>query len=127
MARTMLYKKPSAHTAMEIIAPSRSARHQCTVRTVVRVTRRYRNSRITLDYILYRRLPGLHLHCKVDWHEQNTLLKLDFPAAVNAVKATYGIQFGSIERPIHQNTLWDHARLRSAHKNGSTSATAALD
>ncbi len=81
------------------------------VRTVVRVTRRYRNSRITLDYILYRRLPGLHLHCKVDWHEQNTLLKLDFPAAVNAVKATYGIQFGSIERPIHQNTLWDHARF----------------
>ena len=81
------------------------------VRTVVRVTRRYRNSRITLDYILYRRLPGLHLHCKVDWHEQNTLLKLDFPAAVNAVKVTCGLQFGSIERPIHKNTLWDYARF----------------
>lgn len=81
------------------------------VRTVVRVTRRYRSSRIMLDYILYRGLPGLHLRCKVDWHESNMLLKLDFPADVNAIKATYGIQFGSVERPIHRNTLWDYARF----------------
>ena len=38
MARTILYRKPSAQTAMEMSGPSRSARHQCTVRTVVRVS-----------------------------------------------------------------------------------------
>ena len=37
MARTMLYKNPSAQTATLIMSPSRQARHQCTVRTVVLV------------------------------------------------------------------------------------------
>ena len=38
IARTILYKKPSAQTYMRISLPERSARHQCTVRTVVFVS-----------------------------------------------------------------------------------------
>lgn len=38
MARTMLYRNPLAHTRTVIKSPSRPARHQYTVRTVVRVS-----------------------------------------------------------------------------------------
>ncbi len=87
------------------------------LRTVLRVTRRFRDSVIDLDYILYRTQPGLTLHCQIDWKETDTLLKLDFPVNVNANFASYDIQFGSVERPIHKNTLWDYARFEvCAHK-----------
>ena len=87
------------------------------LRTVLRVTRRFRDSGIDLDYILYRTQPGLTLHCQIDWKETDTLLKLDFLVNVNANFASYDIQFGSVERPIHKNTLWDYARFEvCAHK-----------
>ena len=38
MARTMLYRKPLAHTDTVISSPAFSARHQYTVRTVVFVS-----------------------------------------------------------------------------------------
>ena len=38
MARTMLYKKPLAHTRTVMRSPSRSVSHQYTVRTVVFVS-----------------------------------------------------------------------------------------
>ena len=42
---------------------------------------------------------------------------MDFPVKVNTTKASFDIQFGSVERPIHKNTLWDHARFEvCAHK-----------
>ena len=49
------------------------------------------------------------------WIGKNHILflKLD----VNTNKATYDIQFGSVERPTHKNTSWDAARFEvCAHK-----------
>ncbi|MGN0520226.1 MAG: glycoside hydrolase family 38 C-terminal domain-containing protein, partial [Candidatus Fimenecus sp.] len=39
------------------------------------------------------------------------------PVEINADKATYDIQFGTVERPTHKNTSWDAARFEvCAHK-----------
>lgn len=55
--------------------------------------------------------PGIRFDTEVDWHEDDTLLKVAFPLNVNAQRATYEIQFGHVERPNHQNTSWDVARF----------------
>ena len=87
------------------------------IRTVLRVNRKFRSSTMQQDYILYRDRPGLELKMELDWKEKDIALKLEFPVQVNATKATYDIQFGNIERPIHKNTLWDFARFEvCAHK-----------
>jgi alpha-mannosidase len=45
------------------------------------------------------------------------MLKAVFPVDILADKATYDIQFGSIERPTHKNTSWDEAKFEvCAHK-----------
>jgi alpha-mannosidase len=53
----------------------------------------------------------------IDWHESQKLLKLAFPLDVRARTATSEIQFGHIDRPLHQNTSWDEARFETvAHR-----------
>lgn len=69
------------------------------LRIFLSVTRKFRDSLIRADYTLRRGRPGLTIAFDVEWHENDTLLKLDFPADVNATKATFDIQFGSVERP----------------------------
>ncbi|MFZ3416696.1 alpha-mannosidase [Arthrobacter sp. 3Tela_A] len=60
---------------------------------------------------------ALDLEIDVDWHEEQKLLKLGFPVAVLADRATAEIQFGHIQRPTHANTSWDHARFEApAHR-----------
>ena len=49
--------------------------------------------------------------CEVDWRESQTLLRAEFPLAVRARQATYGIQFGAMERPTHRNTSIEKAQF----------------
>jgi len=52
-----------------------------------------------------------------DWHERHLMVKAAFPVDVNSDKATYDIQFGTLERPTHSNTSWDRAKFEvCAHK-----------
>jgi alpha-mannosidase len=61
--------------------------------------------------------PGIRFDTWIDWHETDKMLKVAFPVNVNATRATYEIQFGSVERPTHVNTSWDAARFEvCAHK-----------
>ena len=55
--------------------------------------------------------PGIRFDTEIDWREEEKLLKVAFPANVNANRATYEIQFGNVERPTHVNTTWDWARF----------------
>jgi alpha-mannosidase len=54
--------------------------------------------------------PRLEFHTTVDWHEEHTLLKVDFPLAVRSPNATYEMPFGYAERPTHYSTSFDRAR-----------------
>ncbi len=49
--------------------------------------------------------------CEVDWRESQTLLRAEFPIGVRARAATYGIQFGAIERATHRNTTHEKAQF----------------
>src|SRR5581483_10193771 len=43
----------------------------------------------------------------IDWHESHRLLKVCFPLAVRAPRATYETAFGYTERPTHFSTARD--------------------
>ena len=75
------------------------------------------DSVITQRIVLYRQSPRIDFCTEIDWHEHQVLLKVAFPVAVRSTRATYEIQFGSIERPTHWNTSWDYAKFESVgHK-----------
>jgi alpha-mannosidase len=52
----------------------------------------------------------LELHCHIDWREDRKALKVRFPVAVHAPRATYEMQFGVVERPTHFSTRRDAAQ-----------------
>lgn len=80
------------------------------VRAAVEVVRRFGKSTIK-QRISLGPTPGIRFDTEIDWHEDDKLLKVAFPINVNALKATYEIQFGNVERPNHYNTSWDMARF----------------
>ena len=86
-------------------------------RAVLRVKRLYGASEIIQDFVLYAGAKRLDVETKIDWKQHNCLLKAEFPINVNAVKASFDIQFGNVERSTHENTLWDFAQFEvCAHK-----------
>ncbi len=86
------------------------------VRAVVRVVFRTGKSTITQDITLYALQPRVDVATHVDWQEKRTLLKAAFPVDVLSPRATYHIQFGTIERATHANTAHDRGRFEvTAH------------
>lgn len=87
------------------------------VRRGLRLVRPYGSSTVTQTLWFYDDEARIDLETVADWHEKHRMLKAVFPVAINADKATYDIQFGSVERPTHFNTSWDQARFEvCAHK-----------
>jgi alpha-mannosidase len=70
-----------------------------------------RASRIVQRYRLAAGCPRLDIVTDVDWHEEQVLLRALFPCAVRARSATFGIQFGHVERATHDNTGWERAQF----------------
>jgi alpha-mannosidase len=81
------------------------------VRVTVEVVRKFLSSSIRQRISLWRSSPRIDFATEIDWHEHQILLKAAFPVQINSSRATYEIQFGSIERPTHRNTSWDMARF----------------
>ena len=52
----------------------------------------------------------LEFETEVDWHEEQTMLRAEFPVAVAARESISEIQFGTIARPTHNDTGWDRAK-----------------
>jgi alpha-mannosidase len=87
------------------------------VRGVLRLTWRFVNTTIIQRITIYRNCPRIDFRTELDWHAHQILLKAAFPVQVRATRATYDIQFGSIERPTHWNTTFDMAHFENpAHK-----------
>jgi len=81
------------------------------------VRRSYQHSSFTQTFRLAEGSPELDIETRIDWHEQEKLLKLAFPIAVHADRASSEIQFGHVQRPTHSNTSWDMARFETvAHR-----------
>ena len=87
------------------------------VRAVYKVDRAFRSSSFTEYYCIYNDLERIDVDYEADWHEDHVVLKADYPVDVNAVKATFDIQFGNIERSTTTNTTWEFAQFEeSMHK-----------
>ena len=90
---------------------------QGAVRVVYKVDKKIRNSVISAYYNVYADLDRIDVDYKTDWKETHVVLKGDYPVDVNAVKATFDIQFGNLERSTTENTTWDFAQFEvSMHK-----------
>ncbi len=81
------------------------------LRVTLRQTWRWGKSTITQWMRIYANSPRIDFETEVDWQHSQVLLKVAFPVDIRSTKATYEIQFGSIERPTHWNTSWDWARF----------------
>lgn len=87
------------------------------VRAIVRIVRRTERSVITQDVTMHANSPRVDFVTHVDWHEKRVLMKVAFPVTVRAHRATYEIQFGTIDRATHHNTDFDRGRFEvPAHK-----------
>lgn len=82
------------------------------VRAAVEIERSFGKSRIRQRISLGPH-TGVHFETEVDWHEEDTMLKVAFPVNVNSARATHEIQFGNVERPTHINTSWDQAKFET--------------
>ena len=75
------------------------------------------NSTILQEIIIYKEDPIIYFETEVDWKEEEKVLKVAFPLQIHTDYATCDIQFGSIKRPTHRNTLYEHAKFEiPAHK-----------
>ncbi len=83
------------------------------VRAAVRIVRKTEKSTFTQDVTLYASSPRIDFITKVDWWEKRVLLKVAFPVNVRSTRATYEIQYGTIERPTHANYASDRARFEN--------------
>ncbi|SKA85409.1 alpha-mannosidase [Clostridium sp. USBA 49] len=80
-------------------------------RGTLKLVWKYVNSDIVQYVHLYNNTPRIDFETEIDWKEKQTLLKTAFHVDVRSTKATYEIQFGSIERTTHNNTPWDYAQF----------------
>ncbi len=79
-------------------------------RAGLRILRRHGGSTVAQTVWLYDDIDRIDFDVDADWHESHQALKVAFDVNVNASRATYDVQYGSVERPTHKNTSWDKAK-----------------
>lgn len=81
------------------------------------ITRKFQDSTIIQKVLVSSNSARIDFDTDIDWHESHIILKAEFPVDILANKATYDIQYGTVERPTHKNTSWDVAKFEvCAHK-----------
>lgn len=81
------------------------------VRAGLKIKRKYKNSTVEQTIWMYDDIDRIDFETTVDWHEKHKMLKTAFDVDIHSTRATYEIQYGSIERPTHKNTSWDRAKF----------------
>ena len=71
------------------------------------------DTKLTLTVRLHDASPVIEFILNVNWRERHKLLKVEFPVAVRASSARYGIQFGAVSRPTHSNNKEDAAMFET--------------
>lgn len=77
----------------------------------VKIKRGFLNSLFEQEIVIYRNIARIDFNCNVDWNEHHIFVKAAFPVDVLSERATYEIQYGTVERPTHMNTSWDEAKF----------------
>ncbi len=84
------------------------------LRARVEIVRSFGDSRVVQGIGLDADTATVDFDLAVDWQERARVLKVGFPLAVRAARATAEIQFGHLERPVAVNTSWDQARFETS-------------
>ena len=83
----------------------------------IKVTRRFMKSTLCQTAWFADGSAQIDFETEVDWHDRHKMVKAVFPVDINTDKATFDVQFGTVERPTHFNTSWDRAKFETcAHK-----------
>lgn len=69
------------------------------LRAVIRVVSSFGRSELQQDFILHAGSADLEVKVRLNWREEQKMLKLCFPVAGEALRALYEIPFGVLERP----------------------------
>ncbi|MBD2680306.1 MULTISPECIES: alpha-mannosidase [Nostoc] len=98
---------------------------QGAVQNRLRVVRQLGESEFCQDYILQTGSPVLKISSKVNWQENQVLVKATFPLNIEADFATYEIPCSAIRRPTKPQTpaeqaKWEVPALRWADLTGET-------
>lgn len=83
------------------------------LRAVLRMEWKYRNTTVWQDMILYADSRRIDFVTKVDFHEQQQLMKVCFPVNIRSTEAVYDIQYGNVKRPNNWNTSWEMAKFET--------------
>jgi alpha-mannosidase len=71
------------------------------------------NSSIEQKMVLHREDRLIEFKTKVLWNDSCKLLKVAFPLALQAGRATTHLPFGAINRSTHRNTSWEQAKYET--------------
>ncbi|MFA6076097.1 MAG: glycoside hydrolase family 38 C-terminal domain-containing protein [Negativicutes bacterium] len=69
------------------------------------------NSKLQQFAMIFANSKRIEFGTFVDWNEKHKLLKVEFAVDVHTDQATYELQYGSLKRNTHKNTLWDFAKF----------------
>ncbi|MFP4378531.1 MAG: alpha-mannosidase, partial [Spirochaetales bacterium] len=72
------------------------------------------NSTVVQRIVLEAESRLVRIENKVEWNESHQHLRVQAEPALQALSATYEIQFGVVSRPAHGNTSWDAAQFEVA-------------
>lgn len=81
-----------------------------TLRQIIRVEKTFNRSSFIQDYILTFNEPILKINNKVNWQEDYTLLKVNFPLNIESDFVTYDIACGNIQRTTKPKTEAEKAQ-----------------
>jgi alpha-mannosidase len=74
-------------------------------------------SKITQEIRLYKDSRLVEFKTRVEWREDQRMLKTRFPLNIHSENAHFDVQFGNISRPTVKNTSWEQAKYEVfAHK-----------
>lgn len=83
------------------------------VRATLEIKRNFSSSVVSQKIHFYAGSRRIDFVTYVDWHENQHLLKVQFPLEIHSDEATFDVQFGNVTRKTHRNTSWDQARFES--------------
>lgn len=71
----------------------------------------YQSSSLEQDIVFYSHTRRIDFKTKINWREQQQLVKAQFDLDIMTRTAACEIPYGVIERPTHQNTSWQRAQF----------------
>ncbi len=78
---------------------------------IVVIRKKFHDSSFVQYVTIYADDPRIDIRTEAVWNENEKMLKAEFPVDVLASRASYEIQFGTIERTTHNNTSYDRTKF----------------